>query len=60
MCNTVAYLLRRDMMTKAVVDTKALQVVSQENMLENLLHSEVKPIQYNIILYTHIVLVEDG
>ena len=48
------------MMTKAVVDTKALQVVSQENMLENLLHSEVKPIQYNIILYTHIVLVEDG
>ena len=35
-------------MTKAVVDTKALQVVSQENMLENLLHSEVKPIQYNI------------
>ena len=46
-CNTVAYLLRRDMMTKAVVDTKALQVVSQENMLENLLHSEVKTIRYN-------------
>ena len=39
--SNVVYLFRRDMMTKAVVDTKALVVVSQENMLENLLHSEV-------------------